>query len=252
MRTRSGTIDLSARNGSLGQSLAEFALMLPFFLLTLVIALDFGRVFLGWVQLNNMARIAANYAAQHPDAWTSGNTSQQAAYQSLVQDDAGAIDCTLPSPLPTPAFPAGDTLGAPARVQLSCSFQLITPLAGGIVGNPLTVSASAVFPIRTGVVAGVPGASSIPSPTPSPTPAPTATATPSTSPSPTPTPMCTVPKFIGTNSANAQATWTAAGFTTTVIFSPVRPPEYVINDQSLAAGSSVACNTGITVYDKHQ
>ena len=34
---------------SLGQSLVEFALVLPMILLLMLIAIDFGRVFLGWV-----------------------------------------------------------------------------------------------------------------------------------------------------------------------------------------------------------
>ena len=52
---------------SRGQSLVEFALVLPMILLLMLIAIDFGRVFLGWVGLNNAARVAANYAALHPN-----------------------------------------------------------------------------------------------------------------------------------------------------------------------------------------
>ena len=47
---------------SRGQSLVEFALVLPMILLLMLIAIDFGRVFLGWVALNNSARVAANFA----------------------------------------------------------------------------------------------------------------------------------------------------------------------------------------------
>ena len=53
---------------SRGQSLVEFALVLPLILLLMLIAIDFGRVFLGWVGLNNAARVAANYAAMHPNS----------------------------------------------------------------------------------------------------------------------------------------------------------------------------------------
>ena len=54
------------KDRSRGQSLVEFALVLPMILLLMLIAIDFGRVFLGWVGLNNAARVAANYAAMHP------------------------------------------------------------------------------------------------------------------------------------------------------------------------------------------
>jgi len=55
---------------SRGQSLAEFALTVPFALLMVLFGLDFGRVFLGWVSLNQATREAANYAAMNPTAWT--------------------------------------------------------------------------------------------------------------------------------------------------------------------------------------
>jgi len=46
-----------------GQSLVEFALVLPIFLLIMLFAIDFGRVFSAWISLNNLARIGANLAA---------------------------------------------------------------------------------------------------------------------------------------------------------------------------------------------
>ena len=54
------------KDRSRGQSMVEFALVIPLILLLMLIAIDFGRVFLGWVGLNNAARVAANYAAMHP------------------------------------------------------------------------------------------------------------------------------------------------------------------------------------------
>ena len=66
----------TARAGR-GQSLVEFALVLPIILLVVLLALDFGRTYLGYINLQNMARIAANYAANNPTAnW--GNTSDPA------------------------------------------------------------------------------------------------------------------------------------------------------------------------------
>ena len=40
-----------------GQSVVEFALVVPLLLLLTMTAIDFGRVFLGWVGLNNAARV---------------------------------------------------------------------------------------------------------------------------------------------------------------------------------------------------
>ena len=264
------------RSRSLGQSLAEVAVTLPVVILILLISLDFGRVFLGWVNLNNAVRVAANFAAQYPDAWdaVNPNPAQQAQYAALVANDAAAINCTLPSPLPAPNFPSGRSIGNPATVSITCQFQLITPIIGNIVGNPLSVSAGAAFPIRAGTINGVPVGTLPPTPSPTPTPTPTPTATPTPTPTPTgtgptptptttptptptpvptptPTPMCKVPDFKNDDTSTAQATWAGAGFTTNVIFKPLVPPDYSIFSQSISKNSSEPCGTTqITVAAK--
>ena len=61
-----------------GQSLAELALVLPIVLLLVLVTVDFGRAFFGWVTLNNMARVGANYAALHREfVDDSGNPADQ-------------------------------------------------------------------------------------------------------------------------------------------------------------------------------
>jgi PKD repeat protein len=143
-----------------GQSLVEFALFLPVILILLMMGVDFGRVFLGWVNLNNTARIAANYAAAHAGKMAANDSATFDAYYTLIQNDAKAINCTLPpkASFPGPTFPDGGTaLGQSANVGISCQFTIITPIISQVLGSPLTVSASADFPIRTGVVATPPG-----------------------------------------------------------------------------------------------
>ena len=101
------------RDGRLGQSLAEFALTLPLALLMILFGLDFGRVFLGWVSLNQAAREAANYAAMNPAAWTLPyNLAVQAEYARLVTTEASNINCTLQTPVPDPTFPERDRRSA--------------------------------------------------------------------------------------------------------------------------------------------
>src|SRR5205823_14873209 len=79
---------------SRGQALVEFAIILPVLALLLMLALDFGRVFFGWVALINAARIAANAAAVSPDAWSGGgNPGLQASYRQQVINDLNAINC---------------------------------------------------------------------------------------------------------------------------------------------------------------
>ena len=50
----------------LGQAVVEFAIILPIFILLMLMAVDFGRFFFTYVQLNNSAREAVAYAAFNP------------------------------------------------------------------------------------------------------------------------------------------------------------------------------------------
>jgi Flp pilus assembly protein TadG len=264
----------ATRHKGLGQSLAEFALTVPLALLMVLFGLDFGRVFLGWVALNAAAREAANYAAMNPTAWTLPyNLDVQDEYARLVQTEATNINCTLASPLASPTFPDGTSIGAPAKVSLTCRFSLITPFIALLTGNPIPVTASSAFPVRAGLIEGVPVETPSPAPTSSPaptgsvtptaTPAPTATVGPSASvaaptptpaptatPAPTPTPTpptCTVVSLLNLQTNKAAAKWLDAGFSGSVIFSPLVPPNYRIAWQSLTVGTTVLCSSGIQV-----
>lgn len=140
-----------------GQSLVEFALILPVVLLIVMGGIDFGRVFLGWVALNNTARVAANYAGSNALLLSAGNTAALASYNSLVQDDAEATNCTPPNPIPAPVYSPSASIGGTARVGLTCTFRILTPVVSQVLGGIVQVSASSTFPVRVGVVANVPG-----------------------------------------------------------------------------------------------
>lgn len=238
-----------------GQSLVEFALSAPVVLLMVLFGIDFGRVFLGWVTLTNAARTAANFAAINPTAWGAlPNSAAQAEFVNRINNETTGINCVLPDPLPTPTFPNGSSLGSPAVVSLTCRFSLITPIIGNIIGSSIPVSVTASFPIRSGVIAGVPVSSGgglptlPPSAAPTPTAIPTATPFPSPSMAPTPVPNCIVPNFFNTSSSKATTTWVKAGFAANnLTFNPLVPPHYKIKRQSLPSGQSYPCTSTITV-----
>lgn len=228
------------RRSPRGQGLVEFAIILPFLMLVLLMAVDFGRVFFGWVGLANASRIGASYAAAHPEAWdVPGIPAQRDNYLDQINADANALNCALPGTIPAPVFPSGTDLGDSAQVTLTCQFSLITPLVSQILGGTITIRADSIFPIRAGVAGGVVLGSLPPTPTPTPTPGPSET------PGPTPR-LCTVPGFSGNKVNTGQAIWNAAGFTTTVIIN--RPPNgnYTITTQSPAVGGQpVDCLTTV-------
>jgi PKD repeat protein len=143
--------------------MVEFALVLPILLLLTLIALDFGRVYLGWINLQNMTRIAANFAANNPTAWTgTGDATIQLQYKNQVLADASASNCVLQPvagvtvPPPTFTDANGDAtpeLGDTAQVGISCQFGVITPVISNIVGGHVNVSSSSVFPVKSGMTA---------------------------------------------------------------------------------------------------
>ena len=214
-------------------------MIVPVLMLVLLMGLDLGRVFFGWVGLTNASRIGASFAASHPDAWGSpGSFSDRDLYEAQILADASALNCTLPGTIPAPVF-SGSNLGDNAQVTLSCQFTLITPIVSQILGGTISIGAESVFPIRAGTTAGGPVGSIPPSPSPTPTPGPSST------PAPTPR-MCFVPSFIGTRANNAAAIWSGAGFTTGVIV--IRPPNgnYTITSQFPAVGGQpVNCDTTV-------
>jgi len=201
-----------AREKSRGQAIVEFALILPILVLMLLLAIDFGRVFFGWVALNNAARIAASEAGFHPDAWKApGNATLQASYRAEVVADMNAINCAptsggswTPAQIPDPTFvnnAAGSfssdpyEVGDHANVTLACNFSFLTPLVGLIVGDPMTIGASSEFPVKGGTINGIVVQTASPAPT---------------------APPCAnkiVPNLVGQSIAAARTAWTAAGFT---------------------------------------
>lgn len=152
--------------------MVEFAIILPLLVLLLVMTIDFGRVYFGWIALQNAARIAADTASQRANAWPSadGNLEQEwrQDYETYITQDLQAANCTYPTPHPDPVFTnanAGDPLdtgdhdfGDLVTVRLECDFSLITPLAQNLFGGPVHLAAEATFAINGLVVVGVPDA----------------------------------------------------------------------------------------------
>jgi len=235
-----------------GQSLVEFALVLPVMLIVIMFGVDFGRAFLGWVNLQNASRLGANYASLHPDAnWGSAGDADRIKYTALINNDVGTTNCPLTA-VTMPTF-SGTTIGSNTTVVLSCSFKFLTPFISNFWPSGLTMSASSVFHVRSGTYSNTapppsvppsPSPSPVPSPSPSPNPSTGPSPSPSPSPSPTPTP-CFVPNLINLYTNQVDAAWHAAGFQTDVIVT--RPPnsDYKVGQQSITAGQAPDCKTAV-------
>ena len=231
----------TARSHRRGQALVEFAIILPLLALLLVMAVDAGRLFFGYVALHNAARIGADFAASHAEAWNGvPNPIEQQdidRYELVLQQDMLSLGCDAPGTIPDPNFdPDGDgtdsfTDGSYARVTLDCDFHPLTPLAETFLGRPLNLRASADFAINRALSAGLP---------------------PPVNPPPGPS-SCDpgqeqVPDLFDMQNDDAFAAWQGAGFTGS--YAPVVTNQNKndrVTSQSLPAGSCQPLNSSMLV-----
>jgi len=180
---RTGTHSPGHRKHSRGQAVVEFALVLPVMMLVLLIAVDFGRLFFSYIQVNNAAREAANYAGMHAaDSSFDTTTYNQGAHDAavgetnaqgqrgeggLVVDDPFCFDPLAPGDATLGGCHAASSfapgIGNQVRVAVSQPFTFFTPFISGFFGGALTLGASATAPVLN-----PPVAPSTPAPTPVP------------------------------------------------------------------------------------
>lgn len=178
------------RNRKNGQSLVEFALVLPLLLVMVAGAVDLGRMFYSYVTIESAAREAAFYGASDPECDINQPLCLDPANVTwrLNEDLSGldgvtwSIQCldTGGTPRANSACAEGDSY----TVGITYPFQLVTPILSSVVGTgfDISVSQSAL------VLDSAPGAAATPTPTPIPTPTPEPTPTPDPLATPTPTP----------------------------------------------------------------
>ncbi|MBC7226283.1 MAG: pilus assembly protein [Thermoflexales bacterium] len=104
-----------------GQSLVEFALLLPLLIMILSGLLDLGRAYYVVVTLEDMAAEGAAYAALHPyDASGIWNRAAQAS-GGMITVSPDDVDVEYPPVM---------YVGAPITVTVRYSFRCITPFVG--------------------------------------------------------------------------------------------------------------------------
>lgn len=130
--------DRRTHNG--GQSLVEFALVLPVFLLLLMAVFDFGRGIYAYNTVSNVARAALRVAIvdQNPTRVTDKALASATGLdldQLTVDVSRLTVGCTSVK------------IGCPAEVTVDYSWTAITPIIGTIIG-PLALSSTTTMPIE--------------------------------------------------------------------------------------------------------
>lgn len=183
---------------SRGQSLVEFALILPVFMVLFATTLDLGRLAISQTSLANAAREGSFQASKTPASFdnTKGCTDGKSnlVVCRVLLEASGSGVAVAPGDISMSCAPSSCAtgLGNHATVSVVGHFQLLTPLLAMFFNNSqaITFTKSSTSQIET---LPAPPEGSMPTPTPSPTPSPSPSASASASPTPSPTPACTIP-----------------------------------------------------------
>jgi Flp pilus assembly protein TadG len=139
-----------AKRGERGQSLAEFVLVLPIFLILVFAIIDFGLGFHAWLTVTNSAREGARLGAVRAPASGACDNDPSTATNNItcrVQETADSLD---QANLSVTVTNAQGTPGSSVVVDVDYDYDLITPLdgvlgliSGGSIGPTLTFSSTA-------------------------------------------------------------------------------------------------------------
>jgi PKD repeat protein len=156
---------LRRRSRSRGQSLVEFALVLPLLLIFLATVLDLGRIYYANISLLNAAREGAFQASKTPGLFMSGqdctpaNTSTNMIICRVQLESTGSMVEIAAADIDVSCSKTGCPLEANStvRVEVTGQFQLITPILGFVFGGQtIDMESSATQQIEYFPVGGVP------------------------------------------------------------------------------------------------
>jgi Flp pilus assembly protein TadG len=158
----------SRRDRSRGQTLVEFALILPVFLMLTLGVVDGARVFNAYISITNAAREGALYAASGTNytKWCSttttvacpanSNSSNQSnspdniAYR-VQQETSGLTQSNLVLSAPvcdaTPSVPCSSS-SQNVTVTVQYSLTLFVPLVSALMGSPVQMTATTTAVIQ--------------------------------------------------------------------------------------------------------
>ncbi len=129
--------------------MVEFALVLPVFLLLLLIAVDFGRLYFSLIEVHNAAREGAAFAASSPTdlASISAHARQETSSQAQRGEGAVAVSATCADQwggtVPCSQASGGVGAGNVVTVKVGEQFAFLTPFVNGFFNNDFRMGASA-------------------------------------------------------------------------------------------------------------
>ena len=133
------------RRRSRGQAIAEFALVIPVFLLILMGIFDAVRAIFVYNGLTNAAREAARLAIVNQDGGKIVERAQAMAFGVTLSTTSGDVDNN--EPCDNSDDEHAIAVGCIAVVETDAEWEAITPIIGNIIG-PITLTARSELPIE--------------------------------------------------------------------------------------------------------
>lgn len=130
-----------------GQTLAEFAIAFPVFLLLLFGLVDVGRAVYAYSGITNAAREGARLAIVNQDA---ASVQARAANQATAVSVTTTIQFRQPGPNAEPSSNASCStlgIGCIAIVRVDTAWSALTPVIGSLLG-PITMRAESQVPVE--------------------------------------------------------------------------------------------------------
>jgi len=124
------------RRNEKGQSLVEFALVVPLVILILMAIIEFGFMFNAYITISNASREGARLGALG---------SSDTAVVTRVVDTSVALD---PTKLSVAITPANRSRGDMIRVQVNYDYVLITPIVSSILSPFIDLEAETVMRVE--------------------------------------------------------------------------------------------------------
>lgn len=247
---------VSERRGgrSRGQSLVEFALILPVFALLFAATLDLGRLFYAQITLTNSAREGAFEGARDPSQFQKNQPCDPATNRVIcrvVLESNASFISVAPKDIDMWCSPdCAEALDHSVTVEVQGQFTFVTPLMAPFFGGKQIIDIKARAIAQREVIPTPAPSTGLPPPTilPPPTVLPTATPTPGgggPTPTPAPVPECTVvlsgyqgqlgiypPNVIGMSPDSATAAISAKGLTPVAEGDLTTGPKHRVREQS--------------------
>lgn len=121
-----------------GQSMVEFALILPVLLLIVIGIIEFGFMFSDYLSLTNASRETVRFVS------LGGSNTQAIERAKEVAVNLDPLKMNISFDPVSEARERGDTV----KVKITYEYEFITPFIGTILGDSITLEADAVMRVE--------------------------------------------------------------------------------------------------------